>query len=69
MYICIYIIYKIGHKITTIFRHMQIYFYFFSYFEHFKKINIKKTTRVPMRIPLLNRRSERAYLTNKPAAS
>ena len=47
MYICIYIIYKIGHKVTTFFRHMQIYFYFFSHFGHFKKINIKKQQGYP----------------------
>jgi len=35
MYICIYIIYKIGYKVTTIFRHVQIYFYFFRFLRCF----------------------------------
>ena len=69
-YMCAYVCaYKNrGQSYYKNFIYANVLFIFLNFLNILKK-KANKTTRVPIRIPLLNRWSKRSYLTKRPAAS
>jgi len=74
MHICVHMcahIYNIQNRAQSYYKNF-IYANVLFIFLNFLNILMKKAnkkTRVPIRIPLLNRWSKRSYLTKRPAAS